>query len=89
MNVMVAYHLSATHDVGACLSLSDFPKDTTSELAGFIFKLLFMLSAKQVAVNANFRKSLVRPYLESNYESTASNEDSLSHSANSRSFVLQ
>ena len=79
---MVAYHLSTTHDVGTCLSA--FSKDTTSEIAGFIFLLPFMLSVKQVAVNTNFRKSLVRPDLESNYESTASNEDSLSHSANSR-----
>ena len=82
MNVIVAYYLSTTNNRGTCLSA--FPKDTTSELAGFIFTLPFMLSAKQVAVNTDFRKSLVRPDLESNYESIASKKDSIFHSANSR-----
>ena len=87
MNVTVVYHLSTTHHGRTWLSA--FPKDTTSELDSFVFTLSFMLSAKQVAVNTNFRKSLVGPDLESNYESTALKKDSLSHSANSRSFVLQ
>ena len=57
MNATVAYHLSTTQDGG--IPLSAFPKDTTSELAGFVFTLSFMLSAKQEAVNTNFLKSLV------------------------------
>ena len=64
MNVIIAYHLSTTQDGG--IPLSAFPKDTTSELSGFVFTLSFMLSAKQEAVNTNFLKSLVRPDLESN-----------------------
>ena len=35
MNATVAYHLSTTQDGG--IPLSAFPKDTTSELAGFVF----------------------------------------------------
>ena len=57
MNAIVAYHLSTTQDGG--IPLSTFPKDTTSELAGFVFTLSIMLSAKQEAVNTNFLKSLV------------------------------
>ena len=56
MNMTVAYHLSTTQDGG--IPLSAFPKDTTSELAGFIFTLSFMLSAKQETMNTNFLKSL-------------------------------
>ena len=46
--------------------LSAFPKDTTSELAGFVFTLSFMLSAKQEAMNTNFLKSfgMTRPGIE-------------------------
>ena len=59
MNATVAYHLSTIQDEG--IPLSAFPKDTTSELAGFVFTLSYMLSAKQeaVIVNTNFLKSLV------------------------------
>ena len=50
-------HLSSTHDEGVPFSV--FPKDTTSELAGFFFTLSFMLSAEQEAVNTSFLKSWV------------------------------
>ena len=56
MNAIVAYHLSTTQDGG--IPLSAYPKDT-SELAGFVFTLFFMLSAKQEAVNTNLLKFLV------------------------------
>ena len=52
------YHLSTTQDGG--IPLSAFPKDSASELAGFVFTLSFMPSAKQEAVNTNFLKSLVK-----------------------------
>ena len=57
MIVSVAYDLFTTHDGGIPLSRPTFPKDTTSELAGFA--LSFMLSTKQEAANINFLKSLV------------------------------
>ena len=57
MNATVAYHLFTTQDGG--IPLSAFPKDRTSMLAGFVFTLSFMLSAKQEAVNTNFLESLV------------------------------
>ena len=62
MNATVVYHLSTTQDGG--IPLSAFPKDTTSELAGFVCTLSFMLSAKQEAVNTNFLESLARPGIE-------------------------
>ena len=57
MNAIVFYHLSTKHDEGVPLSV--FPKGTASELAGFVFTIFFMLSAKQEAVNTNILKSLV------------------------------
>ena len=57
MNVTIAYPLSTTQDGG--ISLSAFPKGTASKLAGFVFTLSFMLSAKQEDVNVNFLKSMV------------------------------
>ena len=80
MNATVDYHLSTTQDGGYLWST--FPKDTTSELAGFVFTLSFMLSAKQEAVNTNFLKFLVWPDPESNTGSTVSQADAPSHSAN-------
>ena len=44
MNATVAYHLSTTQDGG--IPLSAFPKDTTSELAGFVFTLSIKDSVK-------------------------------------------
>ena len=52
MNVTVAYYIFNTHDGG--VSLGAFPTDPTSEVAGFVFTLSFMLIAKQEAVNTNF-----------------------------------
>ena len=52
--------------------LITFSKGTTSKLAGFVFTLSFMLSAKQEAVNTNFLKSLVWSDPESNFGSTGS-----------------
>ena len=40
MNATVAYHLYTTQDGG--IPLSVFPKDTRSELAGFIFTQSFI-----------------------------------------------
>ena len=57
MSATVAYHLSTAQDGG--IPLSAFPKDITSKLAGFVFTLSFMQSAKQEAVNINFLKFLV------------------------------
>ena len=61
MNATVVYHLSTTRDIG--IPLSAFPKDTTSELAGFVFTLSFMLSDKQEAVNTSFSEvfGMTRP----------------------------
>ena len=84
INGTVAYHLPTTQEEG--IRLSAFPKGTTSELAGFVFTQSFMLSAKQGAVNTNFLKSLVRLDPESNFMSTASQPDALSHSADKRIF---
>ena len=76
MNATVAYHLSTTQDGG--IPLSAFPKDTTSELAGFVFTLSFMLSAKQEAVNTNFFEVfLVLPDPESNFGFTGSEANAL------------
>ena len=75
MNVTVSYRLSTTHDEG--ISLSAFPKDTTSKRARFVFTLSFMLSSKQEAVNTNFLKSLVWPDPNSNSGSTGSEANAL------------
>ena len=67
MNVIEAYHLFTAHDGG--VPLSAFSKDTTSELASFVFKLSFMLNAKQEAVNSesicllNFKENVLNTIL--------------------------
>ena len=64
MNATVAYHLSTTQDGG--IPLSAFPKDRTSELAGFVFTLSFMLSAKQESCEYQFSEvfSMTQPRIQ-------------------------
>lgn len=81
--MIVAYHLSTSHDGGA--SLSAFSNGKTSEFADFAFKLFFTLSAKREAVNTNLLKSFVWPDPESNSRSNTSREDASFYSADSRS----
>ena len=55
MNVAITYYLSNTHYRET--PFSAFSKGTTSKLAGFVFLLFIMLSAKQEAVNTNILKT--------------------------------